>query len=131
VSSLFLRVKLPRINFLELKPGNIKTKRNVVYLETLKNKLTGSSETSVSLNQLNSVTSQKDGILEYTAGKTSKQPTSNFNTCLRSCVKKKLVLICRQEDLQSTVVPAAPRLICRLKIHFLRQNGMETIEDER
>jgi hypothetical protein len=44
---------------------------------------------------------------------------------------EKMVLICRQEEQQSTVVPAAPRLVCRLKIHFLRQNGMETIEDVR
>jgi len=42
-----------------------------------------------------------------------------------------MVLISRQEELQSTVVPAAPRLVCRVKIHFLRQNGMETIEDAR
>jgi hypothetical protein len=57
LSPLFLRVNLQRINFLELNPGNIKTTRNVLYLETLKNKVIGSSETSVSLNQLHSVNS--------------------------------------------------------------------------
>jgi len=41
-----------------------------------------------------------------------------------------MVLISRQE-VRSTVVAAAPRLVCRLKTHFLRQNGMEPIEDAR
>jgi hypothetical protein len=54
---LFLRVRLPRINFFEVKQGNLKTTRNVLYLETLKNKVTGSPETSVFLNQLSSVNS--------------------------------------------------------------------------
>jgi len=49
LSPLFLRVKLPRINVLELEPKNLKTTRNVLYLETLKNKVTSSSETSVFL----------------------------------------------------------------------------------
>jgi len=57
LSPLFLRVKLARINLLELKPGNIKLTRNVLYLETLKNKVRGSSETFVSLDQLHSVNS--------------------------------------------------------------------------
>jgi hypothetical protein len=45
--------------------------------------------------------------------------------------KKKNVLIFRQEEVQSAALPAAPRFVCRLKTHFLRQNGMETIEDAR
>lgn len=124
---LFLKAKLPWINFLELKPGTLR-EIPCILISWISRRQTSPKRLYPSTSEAVWLPKRTESLITQLR-KFQNSPQAIL-TQVYVVVWKKF-LISRQEEQQSAALPSAPRFVCRQKTHFLRQNGMETIEDAR